>query len=387
MADAQDKTLPASERKRRKAREQGQVARSPDFGHFLAIAIGGWLLVKWAPDIGQWMQQILVQGLRFDHALLQNPRLMGERAATLAAQMLMVVVPIGVVMSIVGVASACLSGGWNFSTQALAPKFDKFNLLTGVAKLFGKDQLINALKSTLLAAVLGTVGTLYLQSRIEEFSATLTMPLPAAIQHAMSASLTGLIQVVITLALFAAIDVPYQRWKLSESLKMSHQDVKDEYKEVEGNQEIKQKMKVKMREMARKRMLAAVPNADLVVMNPTHYAVALQYDEKKMGAPRVVALGADLLALRIRDIAREAKVPVLQAPPLARALYRHGELDKEIPAALFSAVAQVLAYVYQLRAAMAGDAPEPGELPELPVPPELDPHNPAAQAAPARGKR
>lgn len=387
MADAQDKTLPASERKRRKAREQGQVARSPDFGHFLAIAIGGWLLVKWAPDIGQWMQQILVQGLRFDHALLQNPSLMGERAATLAAQMLMVVVPIGVVMSIVGVASACLSGGWNFSTQALAPKFDKFNLLTGVAKLFGKDQLINALKSTLLAAVLGTVGTLYLQSRIEEFSATLTMPLPAAIQHAMSASLTGLIQVVITLALFAAIDVPYQRWKLSESLKMSHQDVKDEYKEVEGNQEIKQKMKVKMREMARKRMLAAVPNADLVVMNPTHYAVALQYDEKKMGAPRVVALGADLLALRIRDIAREAKVPVLQAPPLARALYRHGELDKEIPAALFSAVAQVLAYVYQLRAAMAGDAPEPGELPELPVPPELDPHNPAAQAAPARGKR
>lgn len=387
MADAQDKTLPASERKRRKAREQGQVARSPDFGHFLAIAIGGWLLVKWAPDIGQWMQQILVQGLRFDHALLQNPRLMGERAATLAAQMLMVVVPIGVVMSIVGVASACLSGGWNFSTKALAPKFDKFNLLTGVAKLFGKDQLINALKSTLLAAVLGTVGTLYLQSRIEEFSATLTMPLPAAIQHAMSASLTGLIQVVITLALFAAIDVPYQRWKLSESLKMSHQDVKDEYKEVEGNQEIKQKMKVKMREMARKRMLAAVPNADLVVMNPTHYAVALQYDEKKMGAPRVVALGADLLALRIRDIAREAKVPVLQAPPLARALYRHGELDKEIPAALFSAVAQVLAYVYQLRAAMAGDAPEPGELPELPVPPELDPHNPAAQAAPARGKR
>lgn len=386
MADAQDKTLPASERKRRKAREQGQVARSPDFGHFAAIAIGGWLLVKWAPDIGQWMQQILMQGLRFDHALLQNPKLMGERAATLAAQMLMVVVPIGVVMALVGVASACLSGGWNFSTQALAPKFDKFNPLTGIAKLFGKDQLIGALKSTLLAAVLGTVGTLYLQSRIEEFSATLTMPLPAAIQHAMSASLTGLIQVVITLALFAAIDVPYQRWKLSENLKMSHQDVKDEYKEVEGNQEIKQKMKVKMREMARKRMLAAVPNADLVVMNPTHYAVALQYDEKKMGAPRVVALGADLLALRIRDIAREAKVPVLQAPPLARALYQHGELDKEIPGALFSAVAQVLAYVYQLRAAMAGDAPQPGELPELPVPPELDPHNPAAQARPGRGR-
>ena len=385
MADsAQDKNLPASARKLAKAREQGQVARSVDLGHFAAIAIGGWLLVKWAPDIGQWMQKILMQGLRFDHAMLQNPRLMGERAAALGLQMLMVIVPMGLVMSLVGVASACLSGGWNFTTQALSPKFDKLNPLTGVTRLFSKGNLVQALKSVMLAAVLGTVGALYLQSRIEAFAATLAMPLPAALQQAVSASLSGLIQVVVTLALFAAIDVPYQRWKLANELKMSFQDVKDEHKEAEGNQEVKQKIKVKMREMARKRMLAAVPNADLVVMNPTHYAVALQYDDKKMGAPRVVAKGADLLALRIRDIARESKVPVLQAPPLARALYQHAELEREIPAALFSAVAQVLAYVYQLRAAMAGEAPEPGDLPELPVPPELDPQNPAYQSGPRR---
>ena len=385
MADsAQDKNLPASARKLAKAREQGQVARSVDLGHFAAIAIGGWLLVKWAPDIGQWMQKILMQGLRFDHAMLQNPRLMGERAAALGMQMLMVIVPMGLVMSLVGVASACLSGGWNFTTQALSPKFDKLNPLTGVTRLFSKGNLTQALKSVMLAAVLGTVGALYLQSRIEAFAATLAMPLPAALQQTVSASLSGLIQVVVTLALFAAIDVPYQRWKLANELKMSFQDVKDEHKEAEGNQEVKQKIKVKMREMARKRMLAAVPNADLVVMNPTHYAVALQYDDKKMGAPRVVAKGADLLALRIRDIARESKVPVLQAPPLARALYQHAELEREIPAALFSAVAQVLAYVYQLRAAMAGEAPEPGDLPELPVPPELDPHNPAFQSGPRR---
>ncbi|WP_348753624.1 flagellar biosynthesis protein FlhB [uncultured Aquincola sp.] len=385
MADsAQDKNLPASARKLAKAREQGQVARSVDLGHFAAIAIGGWLLVKWAPDIGQWMQKILMQGLRFDHAMLQNPRLMGERAAALGMQMLMVIVPMGLVMSLVGVASACLSGGWNFTTQALSPKFDKLNPLTGVTRLFSKGNLVQALKSVMLAAVLGTVGALYLQSRIEAFAATLAMPLPAALQQAVSASLSGLIQVVVTLALFAAIDVPYQRWKLANELKMSFQDVKDEHKEAEGNQEVKQKIKVKMREMARKRMLAAVPNADLVVMNPTHYAVALQYDDKKMGAPRVVAKGADLLALRIRDIARESKVPVLQAPPLARALYQHAELEREIPAALFSAVAQVLAYVYQLRAAMAGEAPEPGDLPELPVPPELDPQNPAYQSGPRR---
>lgn len=385
MADsAQDKNLPASAKKLAKAREQGQVARSVDFGHFAAIAVGGWLLVKWAPDIAEWMQKILMQGLRFDHAMLQNPKLMGERAAALGVQMLMVIIPMGIVMSLVGVASACLSGGWNFTTKPLAPTFDKLNPLSGVMRLFSKGQLLQALKSVLLAAVLGAVGALYLQSRIESFAATLTMPLPAALQHAVSASLTGLIQVVVTLALFAAIDVPYQRWKLANDLKMSFQDAKDEHKEAEGNQEVKQKIKVKMREMSRKRMLAAVPKADLVVMNPTHYAVALQYDEKQMGAPRVVAKGTDLLALRIRDIARDAKVPVLEAPPLARALYQHAELEREIPAALFSAVAQVLAYVYQLRAAMAGEAPQPAEPADLPVPPELDPHNPAFQGGPRR---
>jgi flagellar biosynthetic protein FlhB len=156
---------------------------------------------------------------------------------------------------------------------------------------------------------------------------------------------------------------------------MSHAEVKQEHKELEGNSEVKGKIKVRMREMARKRMMAAVPKADLVVMNPTHYAVALKYEESRMGAPRVVAKGADLVAMAIRDLAKTSRVPVLQAPVLARALYAHAELDREIPAALFAAVAQVLAYVYQLRAAMSGRAPMPGDLPVLQVPDELDPHN------------
>ena len=155
---------------------------------------------------------------------------------------------------------------------------------------------------------------------------------------------------------------------------MSHQEQKQEHKEVEGNTEVKAKIKVRMREMSRRRMLAAVPKADLVVMNPTHYAVALKYDDAKMAAPRVVAKGADLLAMAIRDAAKSHQVPVLQAPVLARALYAHADIDREIPAALFAAVAQVLAYVYQLRAALAGHAPMPGELPVLQVPAELDPH-------------
>jgi flagellar biosynthetic protein FlhB len=151
--------------------------------------------------------------------------------------------------------------------------------------------------------------------------------------------------------------------------------MKQEQKETEGNVEVKAKARARMRELSNRRMLAAIPNADLVVMNPTHYAVALKYDDAKMSAPRVVAKGADLMAMKIRDTAKSAQVPVLQAPVLARALYAHAEIDREIPAALFAAVAQVLAYVYQLRAALAGRVAMPGELPDLNVPPELDPHN------------
>jgi flagellar biosynthetic protein FlhB len=182
------------------------------------------------------------------------------------------------------------------------------------------------------------------------------------------------------LALFALVDVPLQRHLLRERLKMSVQEVKKEHKETEGNPEVKARLKSRMRELANRRMLAAVPKADLVVMNPSHFAVALKYEEGAMGAPRVVAKGADLMAFRIRDAAQGAKVPVLRAPPLARALYAHAEIDREIPAALFAAVAQVLAYVYQLRAALQGRAAMPQAMPELKVPAELDPQHGQAEA-------
>jgi flagellar biosynthetic protein FlhB len=235
--------------------------------------------------------------------------------------------------------------------------------------------MIVALKASLLALLLGIIGAFYLRAHLEGFVATLTMPLPAALAHAGDTLLGGLMLLVLLLGVFALVDAPLHRHLHAERLKMSHQEVKQEYKEMEGNAEVKGKLRQLMREAAKKRMMAAVPTADLVVMNPTHYAVALKYDDTQMGAPRVVAMGAHLLALRIRALAKESKVPVLQAPALARALYAHAELDKEIPAALFAAVAQVLAYVYQLRAAMAGKGAPPADLPELKVPVELDPHH------------
>lgn len=381
MADqsSEDRNLPASQRKITKAREDGNLPRSQDLGHFAAVAAGGSVLVAMAPQLVGWLKQLIAEALRFDRVSVTSTAFMGERLTELTLKLLVVVIPLGLLMAAVALGASMLIGGWNFSLKAMAPKFDKFNPITGLPRIFAKQQLINALKACFLALVLGLIGGLYLKANAEGFASTLGMGLPAAITHIGETILSGMLLLLLVLALFAAVDAPLQRHLHLSRLKMSHQEVKQEFKDAEGNQEVKGKMKQRAREMSRRRMMAAVPTADLVVMNPTHYAVALKYDDTKMGAPRVVAKGADLIAMAIRDLAKTSKVPVLQAPVLARALYAHAEVDREIPAALFGAVAQVLAYVYQLRAAMAGQGRMPGELPALNVPPELDPH-----AAPAK---
>ena len=377
MADssAQDRNLPASQRKLEKAREEGQVARSRDLGHFAALAVGAGLMLALAPQFSQALQDMLAHALRFKLDAVSHPAFMLERLHELVVTMLWMVLPLGLLMSAVALASAVALGGWNWTWKPLEPKFDKLNPITGLPRLFAKQQLVDALKASVLALILGVIGALFLKSHLEDFAGSLGLALPAAIAHASRTVFDGLLLLLLALAVFAAIDAPLQKWMHANRLKMSQQEMKQEHKELEGNVEIKHKIKQRMREMANRRMLAAVPTADLVVMNPTHYAVALKYDDTRMGAPRVVAKGADLLAMTIRDAATGAKVPVLQAAVLARALYAHAEIDREIPAALFAAVAQVLAYVYQLRAALAGRSAMPGELPELNVPAELDPHH------------
>ncbi|NRF70304.1 flagellar biosynthesis protein FlhB [Aquincola sp. S2] len=381
MADAQDRNLPASERKIRKSREDGQVARSRDLAHLAMVGGGGALLVAFAPALAGWMQKILALGLRFDAKLLTQPDVLTHRLGELAAGWLLVLLVIGGVGLALAIGSGVAAGGWNFTMKPLAPKFDKLNPLTGIGRMFSADHLSQVGKACLLALLLGVIGAFYLKGHLAEFHDALSMPLPQAMKHTTQALLGGLMLLVIALVVFAAIDVPLQRFMLLKRLKMSHQEMKQEYKDAEGNVEVKAKVKARMREMAKKRMLAAVPSADLVVMNPTHYAVALKYEDSKMAAPRVVAKGADLVAMKIRDIARENKVPVLQSPALARALYAHTEVDQEVPQRLFSAVAQVLAYVYQLRAALAGRGKMPADLAPIVVPPDLDPHNKPATGA------
>ena len=385
MADsAQDKQLPASQRKIQKSREDGQVARSRDLGHFAACFIGGLAIVVTAPQTVDWLRGVVTRLLKFDAATLANPHAMSDRLADGTWQFLMGAMPLGVLMLLAGVVASVGSGGWNFSWKALQPKLSKFDPISGIGRLFSLSQLGQTLKACALALLLGLIGWLYVQANFERFTHVLGMPLPAALSFAGSLVWGGIVLLLIALGCVAVLDVPLQRFMLMRQLRMSHQEVKNEHKDAEGNAEVKSKIKVRMREASNRRMLAAVPKANLVVMNPTHFAVALQYDAETMAAPKVVAKGADLMAFRIRDAAHAANVPVLEQPPLARALYAHTEVDQQVPAALFAAVAQVLAWVFQLRSSMSGQGAAPGPLRAVEVPEALDPktRRPAQPAAP-----
>jgi flagellar biosynthetic protein FlhB len=374
--DAQDRTLPATARKIAKAREQGQVARSRDLGHFAALFAAGLTLVAVAPELTGGLQRMVQLGLRFDADTVADTTRMAVRLGEFIGYLLMVVIPLGLLMSAVAVCASLALGGWNFSWKAMEPKFEKFNPITGLGRIFSGSQLGMMLKACGLALVLGVIAALFLYFNLGRFVHALALPLPEAFAHAAGTVWVGLVLLTLALAAFAVVDVPLQKFVWLRGLRMSHKEVKQEHKDVEGNAEVKGKQKARMREAANRRMLAAVPGATVVVMNPDHYAVALQWDEAAMAAPKVVAKGLDLMAFRIRDAAKAAGVPVLTAPPLARALYAHAEVDREIPAALFAAVAQVLAWVFQLRQAMAGRGRAPAEPTVLPVPPELDPKNP-----------
>jgi len=367
--DNADRNLPASAKKIRKARQEGNVPRSRDLGHFVAMGLAAALLFTVMPSLTRYAQHLLADGLTFDHSVVADPRLAGEHAAGLFTRGFMVVLIVGGLFMAAGIGSNIAFGGWNLTMKAVAPNFGKLNPIAGFGRLFSFHQLVTVLKASLLAIAVGFAGTMYLKNHFSELGGVLEADLPDGLATVGRTLGAGFLSMLGVLAAWAMVDVFWQKKTYMDKLKMSREEQKQEHKESEGNVEVKAKMKQKMREMARRRMMKAVPVADIVVMNPTHYAVALKYDQEAMGAPRVVAKGTDRLAMRIRDLARDAGVPVLEAPPLARALYTHVEIDGEVPAMLFAAVAQVLAWVYQLRAAPNLNL----RAPDVNVPPELDP--------------
>jgi flagellar biosynthesis protein FlhB len=377
--DNADRNLPASAKKIRKARQEGNVPRSRDLGHFVAMGLAAALLFTVMPSLTRYAQHLLADGLTFDHSVVADPRLAGEHAVGLFTRGFMVVLIVGGLFMVAGIGSNIAFGGWNLTMKAVAPNFGKLNPIAGLGRLFNFHQLVTVLKASLLAIAVGFAGTMYLKNHFSELGAVLEADLPDGLATVGRTLGAGFLAMLGVLAAWAMVDVFWQKKTYMDKLKMSREEQKQEHKESEGNVEVKAKMKQKMREMARRRMMKAVPAADIVVMNPTHYAVALKYDQEAMGAPRVVAKGTDRLAMRIRDLARDAGVPVLEAPPLARALYTHVEIDGEVPAMLFAAVAQVLAWVYQLRAAPNLNL----RAPDVAVPPELDP----LTGGPAKPKR
>jgi flagellar biosynthetic protein FlhB len=263
-------------------------------------------------------------------------------------------------------------GGWVFSTKPFSPQFSRLNPIAGFGRMFSKHGLVELGKALLKTIIVAVVVGVAIWKERDALVALLTMSLPDGV--ASIGRLLGVTFIVGagSLVLVAAIDVPFQIWQHHHRLRMTKEEVRQEMKETEGDPHIKARIRQQQREMARRRMMAAVPSADVVVTNPTHYAVALKYDSAGGRAPRVVAKGADAVAAKIRELAQEHRVPLLEAPPLARALYKHTDLGDEIPAMLYKAVAEVLAYVFQLRSYRPGSGQAPRAPRDLPVPPELD---------------
>ena len=374
-SSTQDKNLPATPRRLQKAREEGQVPRSRDLTHLVVLGGGMALLSTLVPWGYERLRQAMRLSFTFDADTVRDPQVLKEQLGLAFGDALAFFLPLGGVIAVVAVLAMVANGSYAFSTKPLMPEFSKIGLLSGFKRLFSKQQLFEVLKLTAITGLLAVVGGLFVQSHLAEFATLLLRPLESSLNQLQAWFVAGVSSLLAVVLLIAAVDVPLQRYLHAERLKMSLKEVKDEHKESEGNPQLKGKLRQRQREIAQGNSVGRVPKADLVVMNPTHYAVALQYDETTMAAPHVIAKGTDLIALRIRDMAKEHDVPVLQSPMLARALYAHTEIDQQVPAALFTAVAQVLAYVFRLRAALRGEGPMPGAVPQPDVPLELDPHH------------
>jgi flagellar biosynthesis protein FlhB len=372
-SSSQDRNLPASQRKLNKAKDDGQVARSRDLSHLAVLGGGAVAVMVLAPVLFDQLKLGLSQQLSFDSkSILQTGSMLGR----LHDMTLTGLIGCGVFAAIVmaaSILSAIGSGGWVASLKPVMPDFSRLNPISGFSRMFTKEKFSEVAKMTFVMAVLILLGAMYFSTNLQAIASLTLQPSQAAIQALNEWLKKGMGVLLLVIFVVGVIDVQLQNFLHKSRLKMSHQEVKQEQKESEGSPQLKGRLRQRQREISHGNSISAVVRADFVVMNPTHFAVAIRYDEKTMRAPQVISKGADLLAMKIRDIAKTNSIPVLQSPILARALYANAELDQDIPSSLYTAVAQVLAYVYRLKSALRGDGPMPGEQPDPFVPPELDP--------------
>ena len=367
----QERTEEPTAKRQKESKEKGQVARSRELNTLAVVMVAALGLLMLGPQMARRLMDLMVFNFSIEREALYNTDSMGLHlfasishgfgGLTVFLLMLLAAALIGPV----------LLGGWLFSAKLLAPKGERLNPLAGLKRMFSLKALVELLKAVAKFLVVLVMALVVLNMRTDDLLALGNQTLPSAIAQSAWILGTSLVLLACALILIAAVDVPFQIWDNKKKTRMTKQEVRDEYKDSEGKPEVKSRVRQLQREMAERRMMGEVPKADVVITNPTHYAVALKYDPVNSGAPVVVAKGADFLAQKIREVAAEHDVVVLESPPLARAVYYSTELEHPIPAGLYLAVAQVLAYVYQIRQYQQGKGQRPGPMPEPPIPDDL----------------
>lgn len=368
--DGTEKTEDASAKKLEQAREKGNVARSKDLSSAVLLVVAafsmymiGMLIVVDLTRLYAFNFSLAREDL-FDKAMMIHHLYVSIMAAMDSITVFMVIV------AVAGVVGSVALGGFNFSFEAITPKLSKMNPITGIKRMFSVQSLVELGKSILKVALVGTAAYFVLRYYIPTLTGLTFEATGTALNHAVEVLIWAFILVSSSLIIIAAVDVPFQAWQHKDKLKMTKQEVKDEYKNAEGDPQVKGRIRQLQRQAAMRRMMSDVPQADVIITNPTHYSVALKYDQANGKAPVLLAKGNDFIALKIREIGNYYDIPVIQSPELTRAVYRHTEIGDEIPEGLFQVIAQLLAYVYQIRMARTGEKP-PERMPQLEVPEEF----------------
>ncbi|MCU1739239.1 MULTISPECIES: flagellar biosynthesis protein FlhB [Pseudomonas] len=368
----QDKTEDPTDKKKKDAREKGEVARSKELNTFAVMMAGAGALLMFGGTLAQDLAELMRMNFTLSREVVLDQRYMGIFLLRSGEMAIWAVQPILLTALAAALIGPIALGGWLFSPGTLAPKFSRMNPFPGIKRMFSAKSVMELLKAIGKFTIILFVGLSVLSSDIDDLVRIAHEPLESAVIHSLQLVGWSTLWMSLGLLIIAAVDVPVQLYTAHQRLLMTKQEIRDEHKDQEGRPEVKQRIRQLQREMSQRRMMAAIPEADVVITNPTHYAVALKYDADKGGAPVLLAKGSDFLALKIREIAVEHDILLLESPALARSIYYSTDLDQEIPAGLYLAVAQVLAYVFQIRQYRAGKGKRPDPLKgDLPIPPDL----------------
>ena len=370
--NGQEKTEDPTPRKLQKAKEDGEIARSKELNTTFVLVGGVFGLISFGSGLSEAMQNIMRYNFSVDRTAAFDDQMMVAHLAATAFAAIQALGPFMLILACAAFVGNILLGGWMLSGKALMPKFNRLNPIKGLGRLFSGNSLVELAKALAKFLLVSSITIIVLNYYKNELLTLSVSSLEEAVPHAIEVVSYSILFISATTIFIALFDVPYQLYAHKKKLKMTLQEVKDEMKDSEGKPEVKSRVRQLQREMAQRRMMAEVPSADVVITNPEHFSVALKYDVEGSGAPIVVAKGTDQLALKIREIAVAHEVVMMEAPPLARAIYFTTELEQEIPGPLYLAVAQVLAYVFQLKAYKSGEGVKPKPMSDIDLPEEMN---------------